>query len=143
MRERLLAATRIALGALFAYAAATKLPDMAAFAEDVANYRILPPRAVPALGSALVGVELVAGLALAFGVAARGAALVATGLLATFIGALSQALLRGIDLRCGCFGGSEPATWGTVARDALMLAAALAVTFLGPGRLLPRRAAAP
>ena len=68
-----------------------------------------------------MGVELAAGLALALGVAARGAALVLSGLLGVFIGALSQALLRGIDLRCGCFGGGGPATWGTVARDGLML----------------------
>jgi uncharacterized membrane protein YphA (DoxX/SURF4 family) len=142
VRDRLLAAARIALGALFVYAAATKLPDMAAFAEDVANYRLVPSRAVPALGSAVVGLELAAGLALALGVAARGAALVLSGLLVVFVGALSHALLRGIDLRCGCFGGDAPATWGTVARDGVMLAAALALVFLGPGRLLPRRAPA-
>jgi len=142
MRDRLLAAVRIALGAVFVYAAATKLADMAAFAEDVANYRLVPARAVPALGSAVVGIELAAGLALASGVAARGAALLLSGLLAVFAGALSQALLRGIDLRCGCFGGGGPATWVTVARDGVMLAAALALVFLGPGRLLPRRASA-
>src|SRR5204862_384044 len=31
------------------------------------------------------------------------------------------------DLRCGCFGGDEPASWWTVARDLLMLAAAVVV----------------
>jgi putative oxidoreductase len=142
MRERILALLRIGLGATFVYAAAVKLPDMAAFAEDVANYRLLPAALVPAFGSSLVGVELLAGLALVAGVAARGAALVLSGLMLAFVGAVSQALLRGIDLRCGCFGGAAPASWWTVGRDLLILAGALAVLLLGPGRLLPRRSGA-
>jgi putative oxidoreductase len=131
-------ACRLALGAIFLYAAATKVPDMAEFAKDVANYRLLPAALVPWAASAVVGVEIVAGLALVLGVGARPAALVAAALLALFVGGLSQALLRGIDLRCGCFGGEESATWGTVARDLLMLAPALVVLWLGPGGW-PRR----
>lgn len=142
MTARLLWALRIALGALLVYAAASKLPDMAAFAEDVANYRLVPAAAVPLLGSALVGIELLAGLALLSGVAARGAALLAAGMLAVFTIALAQALLRGIDLRCGCFGSPEPASWRRVAEDVALLAVALALATFGPGRLRPRRLAA-
>jgi hypothetical protein len=40
--------------------------------------------------------------------------------------------LRGIDLRCGCFGGSELATWSDVVRDGLLLAAAALVAWRGP-----------
>jgi len=122
-----LIACRIALGALFLWAAATKLPDMNAFAQDVANYRALPGALVPYAAAAVVGIEVVAGVSLITGIAARPAALVLSVLLLAFIGFLAQALLRGIDLRCGCFGGDEPATWWTVARDAVMLAAALLV----------------
>jgi putative oxidoreductase len=118
---------RVALGALFLWAAATKLPDMSAFAQDLANYRILPGVVVPWAASAVVGVEIVAGLALVTGFAARAAAVVVAGLLVAFVAFLAQALLRGIDLRCGCFGGDETASWWTVARDLAMLAAALLV----------------
>ena len=82
---------------------------------------------MPFVAAAVVGIELLAGLALIAGVVTRPAAAVIAGLLAVFIVFLAQALLRGIDLRCGCFGGDEPASWWTVARDVLMLAAALAV----------------
>jgi putative oxidoreductase len=123
----LLVATRVALGALFLWAAVTKLPDMTGFAQDVANYRIVPALLVPYVAAAVVGVELLAGLALISGVMARPAAAVVAGLLVAFIAVLAQALLRGIDLRCGCFGGDEPASWWTVARDAVMLAAAIVV----------------
>ncbi|HET7784760.1 MAG TPA: MauE/DoxX family redox-associated membrane protein [Myxococcales bacterium] len=120
---------RVVLGALFLWAAATKVPDMNAFAQELANYRLLPAVLVPWAASAVVGVEIVAGLALVTGFAVRAAAVVIAGLLLAFIAFLSQALLRGIDLRCGCFGGDELASWWTVARDLAMLAAALLVAW--------------
>jgi len=131
-----LAALRVVMGGLFLYAAATKVPDMAAFAEDIANYRMMPASLISWVAPAVVGVELAAGLAMVSGVWARAGAWIVAVMLAVFMVGLSQALLRGIDLRCGCFGGSETATWGTVARDAAMLAATAIVIWRGPGRLL-------
>jgi putative oxidoreductase len=142
VKRALLLCCRLAVGGIFLYAAATKLPDMAAFAKDVANYRLLPAMAVPWVASAVVGVEIVAGLALVLGVGARAAAVVAAALLAVFVAGIAQALLRGIDLRCGCFGGDETATWGTVLRDVALLPPALAVIWLGPGGW-PRRRVSP
>ena len=127
MMGRTLIAVRIALGALFIWAALTKLPDMAGFAQDVANYRVVPAALVAFVASAVVGIELLAGIALVAGVMERAAAAVIGALLIAFTVFLSQALLRGIDLRCGCFGGDEPASWWTVARDLVMLAAAILV----------------
>ena len=127
MMARALAVCRVALGALFIWAAVTKLPDMTAFAQDVANYRVIPAALVPLLAAAVVGIELLAGIALVIGVMDRPAAAVLAVLLAAFTALLAQALLRGIDLRCGCFGGDERASWWTVVRDLVMLAAAAAV----------------
>ena len=127
MMARALTACRIVLGALFIWAAVTKLPDMAAFAQDVANYRVVPAALVPFVAAAAVGVEFLAGISLVAGVMERAAAAVIACLLVAFTAFLSQALLRGIDLRCGCFGGDEPASWWTVARDLVMLAAAVVV----------------
>jgi len=124
---RALAVCRVALGALFIWAAVTKLPDMAAFAQDVANYRVIPAALVPLLAAAVVGIELLAGIALVTGVMERSAAAVLAVLLGAFTVLLTQALLRGIDLRCGCFGGDERASWWTVVRDLVMLATAIAV----------------
>lgn len=123
-------ALRLALGGLFLYAAGVKLPDMAAFAESVANYRLVPAPVVGAAAAAVVGVELTAALLLVAGVWVRAAAAVVAGLLGVFIGALALALARGIDLECGCFGGGEPASWLTVARDVVLVAWALALIAL-------------
>ena len=127
MMARALAVCRIVLGGLFIWAAVTKLPDMTAFAQDVANYRVIPAALVPLLAAAVVGIELLAGIALVTGVMERSAAAVLAVLLGAFTVLLTQALLRGIDLRCGCFGGDERASWWTVVRDLVMLATAIAV----------------
>lgn len=82
---------------------------------------------MPFVAAAVVGIELLAGIALVSGWNSRAGAVVIAALLAVFTGFIAQALLRGIDLRCGCFGGDEPASWWTVLRDLAMLAAALAV----------------
>jgi putative oxidoreductase len=126
-RRIALALLRIAVGALFIYAAWTKLPAFDAFAEEIANYRLLPPSLVPFFAAGLPGIELLAGAMLVTNRWPRSAALLLSILLAVFIGALSQALLRGINLTCGCFGGAEVATWGTVARDGVILGCTLAI----------------
>src|SRR5512137_1124013 len=132
---------RLVLGALFVWASVTKIPDMAAFAESVANYRIVPPTLVPLAAVVLVGVELAAGLALVANLWTRASALVLAALLAGFTVGLTSALVRGIDLACGCFGGNAPATWWTVARDVVLLALALFVATRPPSR--QARASAP
>lgn len=125
-------AARILLGGIFLWASVTKVPDMAAFAESVANYRIVPPALVPAVAAAVVGVEIAAGIALVLNVWARAAALVLAGLLAVFTVGLASALARGIDLACGCFGGNDPATWWTVLRDVVLVVFALGVAASSP-----------
>ena len=107
---------------------------MAAFAESVANYRIVPPALVPAAAAAVVGIEIATALALLANVWARAAAWVLAALLAVFTAGLSSALARGIDLACGCFGGSAPATWWTVLRDVVLLALAVLVALTARGR---------
>ena len=120
-------AARFLLGAIFLWASVTKVPDMAAFAESVANYRVVPPSLVPVVAAAVVGVEIAAGVALILNLWARAAALLLAVLLAVFTVGLGSALARGIDLACGCFGGTDAATWWTVLRDVALLAWALGV----------------
>lgn len=132
-----LALARVALGSLFVWAALSKLPNIEQFAEETANYRMLPAPLVPTFSAGLIGVELLAGALMVLGVSVRATALIFGGLLSAFIVALSQALLRGIDLSCGCFGGAESVTWDTVGRDVVLLALCLPLLRFGGGRLRP------
>ena len=134
----IVAIARVGLGILFAYAAVEKLQDLPGLAEDIANYRMLPAALVGPLTVVLPGVELTAAALLIVGYWARAAAAVTAGMLAVFMVALSQALARGVDLNCGCFGsGVEPATIGTIVRDAALLCAACGVIVFDGGRFLP------
>jgi putative oxidoreductase len=139
--EVVIAAARIGLGILFAYAAAEKLKDLPGFAEDIANYRMLPAALVGPLAVVLPGVELTVGALLILGCWSRAAAAVTAAMLVVFIVGLSQALARGVDLNCGCFGsGVEPVSVGTIVRDAVLLLAAGGVIVFDGGRLLASKA---
>lgn len=128
---------RVALGGLFVWAGFSKLADPARFASDIGNYRFLSSLA-PLMAVTFPPVEIVLGLALVAAprVWRRAAALAVAVLMAVFTVAVAQAVARGINVDCGCFGGgaSGPVTIWTVARDvALTLAAAaLAVVERSP-----------
>ena len=47
--------------------------------------------------------ELFVGCCLIFGVMLDGSAIITAGMMFVFIIALSQAMIRGIDINCGCF----------------------------------------
>ena len=125
-------ALRLGLGALFIAAGVMKLGDPTEFAIEVTNYRFLPQLA-PWLAVTLQPVEIVLGAALIFlGRDWRRASALAIGaMLIAFTVAIAQAVGRGINVDCGCFGGgSGPVTWLTVARDVALIAAAGAIWIL-------------
>jgi len=123
---------RVGLGALFVWAGLLKLADPTQFAIEIGNYRLGEAWA-PWLAVMLPYVEVALGagvilLPLAW---RRGAALALAGLLAVFTVAIAQAVGRGINVDCGCFGGrSGPVTPLTVARDVALLAAACAIVWI-------------
>lgn len=128
---RTLWAMRAGLSGLLLYAAIPKVMDLGAFAEQVDNYRMIPPTILPFFSAAVPSLEIVAAAALLTPWLARGAALASAGLFASFSIAMAQALLRGIDLDCGCFGAdaSSSVSWLTVIRSALLGALAVYLVF--------------
>jgi len=122
-------ALRLGLGALFVVAGVLKLRDPTAFATEISNYRFLA-RLAPWLAATLPSVEIVLGATLLLATAPwrRAAGLAMAGLLAVFTLAMAQAMARGINVDCGCFGGgASPVTGWTIVRDVALLAAALLV----------------
>jgi hypothetical protein len=120
---------RAGLAWLLFAAARHKLRDRAGFRAALAGYGLLPARAVPAAAGLLAAAELAIAGALPFPASGRAAALAAAALLALYAGAMAAALAagrRGID--CGCAGPAGAATLGPglVARNLLLVAAALA-----------------
>ena len=106
------------------------------FAQEIANYQLAPGLA-PYGAMLLPAIEIVLGGALILGSRRwrAGAAVGLVGLLLVFTGAVLTAVVRGINIDCGCFGGgASPVTWWTVGRDVALLAAAGAAWFLDASR---------
>ena len=97
-------AARIALASVLAFAAIPKLGDAATFARDIDNYHMLPVAWAAPLAVMMPPLEILVALALLVGIHARGAALISAGMMLVFAIAMAQAIARGIDLDCGCFG---------------------------------------
>ena len=133
----------ILLGAVFVYASLDKIAHPAEFARIVYHYRILGPGQsigpwLPnLLAVTLPWIEIVAGVLLIAGLWRREAAGVVGVLLLAFIGAVSWALLHGIDIEhCGCFtvsGAGRRAGINLLLEDLAMLAGAV-VLCIGPER---------
>jgi uncharacterized membrane protein YphA (DoxX/SURF4 family) len=117
---------RLIIGGIFVVAGAVKIVNPAAFADSIANYRMLPHEWINAFAITLPWVEVAAGLLLIIGIWMRTNALLIALMLVMFIIAIGQAVGRGLNIECGCFGTVEGRKVGLVAlaEDAAMLAAA-------------------
>jgi uncharacterized membrane protein YphA (DoxX/SURF4 family) len=119
-------AARLILAAVFLLAAYGKLRDPYAFAMSIYAYRLVPPWAATTLAVLMPALEVLASLALVSRVLWRGGALILGTMLLVFVAALFQAILRGIDIECGCFGkGSSPVSFWLIARNYGLLLLAL------------------
>jgi putative oxidoreductase len=127
---------RLAVAAVFIYAAYDKVWRPAEFAQAVATYELVPIWMVNASSAVLAWLELIIGGFLIFGIAIRAAALWTTGLLLFFIGLMIYSGLTGAGYDCGCFpGGGHPAGYETALRDLAILVPSLWLVFI-PGRWL-------
>lgn len=111
----------------FVVAALGKIPDPESFARDIVNYRLVSLDLAWLFALWLPWLELVAGLGLLWKQTRRDAALLLAGLLVFFQVALVSALVRGLDISCGCFGkGTETSVTFALGRNFLLLACLLA-----------------
>lgn len=115
------------VGGIFIYAGVAKIQNPQAFADSIASFRLLPSEFVNLLALFLPPFEITAGLLLVIGWQKRLAAFAILVLGIVFAFALSQALIRGLEVDCGCFGSGQPSvwkTWASLGRDLLLVAAA-------------------
>lgn len=96
---------RIALGAMWIWAAWAKLADPRAFVQTVRAFDVTPEWLSKAIGYGLPVLEVCIGVMLVLGIVTRAAALVSALLLFVFLIGLIEASARGLKLECGCFGG--------------------------------------
>ena len=100
---------RLLAGGIFLVAGGLKVVDPAHFAADIDHFRLLPYFAVGPLALYLPWLEIICGLAVLAGPARRSALVVLFALTLIFIVAIASAWMRGLDIRCGCFGAASTA----------------------------------
>jgi uncharacterized membrane protein YphA (DoxX/SURF4 family) len=128
---------RLMLAGVFLYAAWTKLRQpWLMFALSIDAYQLLPEWAVLTTARVLPWLELAIGVLLLIGVWLRYVSILAAAILGVFFAIMLLSFGKGMGIDCGCFGVGEPLTAKTLARDGLLLAAALMLAVLAkPPRL--------
>jgi len=94
---------RIVLGAVFVYASFDKMANPDAFLKIIHNYRLLPVQLENPLAIFLPWMELITGLMLIVGKWEKASLMLYNVIMVIFVIALSLALIRGLDISCGCF----------------------------------------
>jgi putative oxidoreductase len=99
---------RLIVAGVFVYSAIPKLLDPLSFAKAIDNYRVVFPIIgrgyVNLVAGFMPALELATGLGLLWNRTKRGSALLAAALLLMFTLLIGQAVLRGLNIDCGCFG---------------------------------------
>jgi len=106
------------------YASFDKMANPQAFADIIDNYRMLPVQLVNPLAIFLPWLEFLTGLFLVTGKWVKGSLLIYLTFLLIFIIGLAQALIRGLDISCGCFSVHPSTTsevWLRIVEDMVML----------------------
>jgi putative oxidoreductase len=133
----LLLTLRCLVGGAFIYAGALKVRDPDSFAAAIATFQLLPLASISLVSLALPIFEILVGSLLITGWQVRAGALAAFLLGTVFAIGLGQALIRGLDVNCGCFGPEPESKWQTplaLVRDFLLMGAA-AVIYRSAGSL--------
>ena len=94
---------RIFLGGLFVTAGLEKITDVQAFANSILQYKVVGQILATGTATILPSLELLCGLSLIIGLYPRGSELLITAMLVGFTLLIASALLRGLDISCGCF----------------------------------------
>lgn len=124
MKNKLVLVCRVFLGILFIYASLDKIIHLQDFAKQIGNYKVLPFGLENLLAIILPWTEFIVGFALLLGVMIDGATVLSIIMMLVFILVVSQAMLRGIDITCGCFkvsADSEKLGLNTIIRDIVFL----------------------
>lgn len=134
----LLLGLQLLLAVVFAVAGIAKLRDLEGSRRALEDFG-LPSRLARPGGMVLPLAEIAIALALPLPPSARWGALAAALLLGVFALAIGIAMANGRAPDCHCFGQihSEPAGWGTLARNGALIALAATVAYFGPGPSVP------
>ncbi|GAB5466333.1 MAG: DoxX family membrane protein [Candidatus Kapaibacteriales bacterium] len=97
---------RAIVGLVFIFAAIGKIAVPKSFLVEIHNYDMLPDLVEPILALWLPWMELLIGIFILVGHKLKSSSIMATALLVVFTIGVAIAWGRGLEIDCGCFGGS-------------------------------------
>lgn len=106
-------AARLLVGGVWIAAGLLKLRDLDDSVRSVRNFQLLPEAMVPTVGRGLPVFEVLVGALLVVGLALRVTGALSALLQLAFVIGIASAWARGLQIECGCFGGS-----GSLVQDA-------------------------
>ncbi|MEA2006376.1 MAG: MauE/DoxX family redox-associated membrane protein [Acidobacteriota bacterium] len=125
---------RIIVGGVFIWAGVLKIIDPLGFAQSIANYRLFPVWMAFFLALVIPWIELICGVLLILGLFPRTSSLVLSLFLFAFIVLISSAILRGLNIDCGCFGSfSQKVDYSLLLVDGMLFGMST-LLFLSSGR---------
>jgi uncharacterized membrane protein YphA (DoxX/SURF4 family) len=125
----------VLLAVILLSAGVQKLADPNGFATTIGHYRLLPANATFLAALYLPNLETLLGVCLLFGFFSRSAASLSALLSGLFAVAVGSAIIRGLDIECGCFSGATRVSWMHVLLDLSMLCLSILVVKRGAGRI--------
>ncbi len=128
------------MGAWFVYAGGLKIfvVGLDRFVVDIENYRLVSGQLAVVVGYIIPWFEVVGGLCFMLGILRKGAWWVMFGLVLAFTISVGSAWLRGLDISCGCLGGSEKISYWRKAAEFMCYFAALGWIAWVEWRIQPR-----
>jgi putative oxidoreductase len=133
---------RLLLGALFILSGGEKLLDLKYFSLVIAEYQILPIVIIPAAALLFSLCELLCGIMLLLDLYSRVSSSIMLCMMAIFIAAITNNVIRGIEHDCGCFeflaqwyGLKEDVGIVSIVRDILFFILLLPIALLGSNRI--------
>ncbi len=127
-----IAFARIYLALVLILSGLDKINSLDAFAVSIENYRILPIKTINIFAITLPWVEVVTGAFLLLGIYIKENAMIAGTLLLVFTIAVISAVIRGLDIECGCqgtFDGQKVGIFKIIENTFLILAALISFKF--------------
>ena len=98
---------KFAIGFVFIFAGIEKIAEPGLFSDSVANYKLLPLFAVNFFAVAIPWIEVISGILLIFDKYVKENAFIFNSLMSLFTIMVLIAVIRGLDINCGCFGTAE------------------------------------
>ena len=98
---------RAVLGIIFIFAGIEKTSNPEQFAIAISNYKLLPIFSLNLIAITLPWLEVVSGTLLIFGISIKENSAIIGALMVSFTIMVIIAVLRGLDIDCGCFGTSD------------------------------------